>query len=334
MAVYNGEKYLCEAIDSILAQSFHSWELIVIDDCSSDHTPELLANYQDSRIRIFRNSENLRLAASLNRGLKEAQGKYILRMDADDICRPDRFERQLSFMECHPDIDISWAKNFYYKEGHILSRSQAFSSNPDQIKALFLFTSQVMHNCLIARRSFYAAYCYHTEYLRSEDWNLWYRASRDFKFMQQEEYLGLYRIHEEQVTTRENLASYREEYKKNFTEYIQHMGLRSSAKGIAFHTKLICGYEKIPPRQLVSWFSHLQKENNRLCLYDKSALMYAFSWKVFQLLQEKRITASDLVPIFCFLGIKSFFFYSFNKIFLLLQDKKLQKKDRSKFSCL
>lgn len=334
MAVYNGEKYVCQAIASILSQSFQDWELILVDDCSLDKTPELLKKYTDPRIRVFRNSENLHLAASLNYGLSQARGRYILRMDADDICSPDRFFQQVSFMEAHPDVDLSWAKNFRYQDGHIRSMPQGFTGRPDRIKALFLFTSQVMHNCLIARRSFYEAYTYHPEYTRSEDWNLWYRASRDFTFMQQEKYLGLYRIHSGQVTDQSTLEPYREEYRKNFTEYMQHMGMKASPDGIAFHTELICGRKKVNPNRLLSWFFHLWKENLRLSLFEQPALRYAFSWKVFQLFQEKRLGKKDFFRIFGILGYKSLLSYSLNKAFLLLKDKALQKRERKKFSCL
>lgn len=334
MAVYNGEQYLCAAIDSILSQSFQDWELILIDDCSLDNTQKLIKKYTDPRIRSFHNSENLRLAASLNYGLSKARGRYILRMDADDICSPDRFLQQLSFMEAHPDVDLSWAKNFRYQDGHILSMPQGFTERPDRIKALFLFTSQVMHNCLIARRSFYEAYSYHPEYTRSEDWNLWYRASRDFTFMQQEAYLGLYRIHSGQVTDQGFLESYREEYRKNFTEYMQHMGMTASFGGIAFHTELICGKKEVDPDKLLSWFFHLWKENLRLSLFEPSALRYAFSWETFQLFQQKRLGKKDFFRIFGILGYKSLLSYSFDKVFLLLKDRALQKRDRKKISYL
>ena len=109
MSVYNGEDYLAETLDSICNQSFTDWELVAINDCSTDTTLSILEKYAsvDERIKIHTNEVNLRLPASLNKGLALAQGKYIARMDADDICLPDRFKKQFEFMETHPDVALS-----------------------------------------------------------------------------------------------------------------------------------------------------------------------------------------------------------------------------------
>ena len=109
MAVYNGEEYLHETMNSIIRQTFDDWELVVVDDCSKDSTPAILAEYaeRDSRIRILKNTENKRLQYSLNRAVSEVHGKYILRIDADDVCRVDRFAKQFKFMERHPELAAS-----------------------------------------------------------------------------------------------------------------------------------------------------------------------------------------------------------------------------------
>ena len=94
MSVYNGEEYLKEAIESVIKQSFEDWELIVINDCSTDSTGMILSEFarRDERIRIYTNEINLKLPSSLNKAISFCKGKYIARMDADDICLPDRFD--------------------------------------------------------------------------------------------------------------------------------------------------------------------------------------------------------------------------------------------------
>jgi glycosyltransferase involved in cell wall biosynthesis len=104
MSVYNGEKYLHEAVDSILNQTFTDFEFIIIDDASIDGTWEILSSYCDPRIRLVHNQENIGLTRSLNKGLALAQGEYIARMDADDISLPKRFEKQIVYLDLHPDI--------------------------------------------------------------------------------------------------------------------------------------------------------------------------------------------------------------------------------------
>ena len=106
MAVYNGEQYLQEAIESILSQTFSDFEFIIVDDASTDCTPEIVQNYAkyDKRIRLMRNKRNLGLTKSLNRGLNVSQGIYIARQDADDLSLPKRLELQVHFLDDHIEI--------------------------------------------------------------------------------------------------------------------------------------------------------------------------------------------------------------------------------------
>ena len=106
MPVYNGEKYLRESVDSILNQTFTDFELLIINDGSTDSSMEILNSYSDSRIRIVTNEVNLRLIKTLNKGIDLATGEYIARMDCDDIADPKRLEIQLQYMEKHPDVAV------------------------------------------------------------------------------------------------------------------------------------------------------------------------------------------------------------------------------------
>ncbi len=333
MSVYNGEVYIKEAMDSIINQTYKNWELIVIDDCSTDNTFQILKSYKDPRIHIIRNEENMRLASSLNRGLSLALGDYILRMDADDICRLDRFEKQLEFMEKNPHIDISFGKGFWYKDSLILKKTQNISLKPLDLKAVFLFTTPVMHNCVIAKKKFYETYTYKKEYTHSEDWNLWYRSSKDFKFAGQNEYLILYRIHESQTTTSTFKESiYVNQYKKNFTEYTKQIGFPISEKEIDFHTSLICSQEPVDPLILKKWFAILLLENKKYNYYKTSSLMYSFLWVSHGLFLTKRLTSKNLITILAYIGLgRSLIFYVYKIIYSYL-DLAKQKKARKLFS--
>lgn len=104
MSVYNGDRYLNEAIDSILAQTFTDYEFLIIDDGSTDRTLDILRSYIDPRIRIIRNEDNLGLTKSLNKGLKLSRGEYIARMDADDISLPNRLNEEVQYLEDNKDV--------------------------------------------------------------------------------------------------------------------------------------------------------------------------------------------------------------------------------------
>src|ERR1043165_9066720 len=106
MAVYNGEPFLAKAIDSILAQTYEDFELLVVDDGSTDATPDIVRSYGDRRVRTVRNPRNIGLARSLNVGLAEARGALVARHDADDLSYPDRFRRQVEFLAAHPDVAV------------------------------------------------------------------------------------------------------------------------------------------------------------------------------------------------------------------------------------
>ena len=122
MPVYNTPvPILKEAVDSILNQTFQDFEFIIIDDCSSDGSWEYLSSLRDSRIKLFRNTTNLGIAKTLNIGFRHAKGKYIARMDSDDVSMPDRLRRQFNFMERHPDVMVCGAntQNFGSPPNHV-----------------------------------------------------------------------------------------------------------------------------------------------------------------------------------------------------------------------
>jgi glycosyltransferase involved in cell wall biosynthesis len=106
MCTFNAESFLREALDSILAQTFHDFELIVVDDASTDRTPEVLAEYSDPRIRVTRNSSNLGVGGARNRGLSLACGKYIAIHDADDTSVPDRLAQQVAYLDANPGVGL------------------------------------------------------------------------------------------------------------------------------------------------------------------------------------------------------------------------------------
>src|SRR5688500_8514963 len=103
MPVYNAEAYVSEAIQSILQQTYKNFEFLIINDGSTDNSEKLINTFSDSRIRYIRNSENIKLVATLNKGIDLSVGKYLVRMDADDISLPERLQKQVDFMETHPE---------------------------------------------------------------------------------------------------------------------------------------------------------------------------------------------------------------------------------------
>lgn len=150
MAVYNGEETLTEAIDSILIQTLEEFEFIIVDDASTDKTELIIKSYDDPRIRYVKNSENKYLGPSLNKGIRIAKGKYIVRMDADDISYSNRLKVQYEFMEANPSIGIagSWADIFGINSGELI-----YETNDFEIKLKLLFECHILHPSIIIRKS-------------------------------------------------------------------------------------------------------------------------------------------------------------------------------------
>lgn len=200
MPVYNGQRYLAEAINSILAQTFADFELIIIDDGSTDNSLQVLREYQkrDARIRLIAR-ENRNLATTLNDIIDLARGKWIARMDQDDIALPQRFERQLQWLEqTGADICGSWVKLFGASDTYILKHSQT----DEAIKMELLFGAPFAHPAVMMKTELVKQLRYDKAWEKCEDYDLWERAARaGWKMSNVPEVLLLYRQHEAQIST-------------------------------------------------------------------------------------------------------------------------------------
>lgn len=143
MPVYNAAPYLRQSIESILGQSYQDFEFLIIDDGSQDHSLQIIQQYSDQRLKVYSNEQNLGIIPTLNKGFELAQGTYIARMDADDISDVDRFQKQIEFMENHPEIDLcgTWATQFDEESSQTLELPL-----PDaDIKAFLLWGNSIIH---------------------------------------------------------------------------------------------------------------------------------------------------------------------------------------------
>jgi len=172
MSTYNGAVYLRQAINSILNQTFTDFEFIIVDDNSTDNSGEILRSYNDPRIRIIQNNKNIGLTKSLNKGLKEAQGKYIARMDADDVSLLDRLKEQYNFLEAHPTIALvgSWAESM--DEYGIVTEIRKVPTDPETIRF-----ELVLRNCF-----FHSSVCFRREAVKKVGgYDATYRHAQDYE---------------------------------------------------------------------------------------------------------------------------------------------------------
>ena len=205
MPVYNAERFLKQAVESILNQTFDDFEFLIIDDNSSDNTREIIRSYKDNRIKLITNPVRVGFTNSLNQGLKIAQGEYIARMDSDDISEPDRFLKQINFLKNNPDIGVcgSWIK-VIDENNNILQKSKLPLTHKLIVWNLF-FNDCIAHPSVIFRRHIMGIpILYNPQFETAEDYELWIRMSKITKIENIPEYLLKYRIHGKNISANRN----------------------------------------------------------------------------------------------------------------------------------
>ena len=203
MAVRDGGLHLEEAVRSVIAQSFSDWEFVVVDDGSADATAAILERHRraDARIRVVPQAP-LGLAESLNRGLRLARGAYVARMDADDVCSPDRLAVQVAAMDAHPEVGVcgSWIETFGMGKPAI----RCYPLDDASIRSWMLFESVLAHPSVMIRREVLERHglAYDGTMPHAEDYDLWVRAARVTKLANVPQVLLRYREHPQQVVRR------------------------------------------------------------------------------------------------------------------------------------
>ena len=200
MSVYNDELYLKQSLDSIFAQTIQDFEVIIVDDASSDRTVEIINAYEDDRIRLYRNEENQGLTKNLNRGLSMVRGTYIARMDGDDICYPERFEKQIEWLEKHPDFMLISCRTKMFGEENLISVIQG---TPEQLQAMMLIRPVLAHPGFMMRRELLdAGFEYDESYRSAQDYNFAVRVAKQFKIGITPQILLNYRVHKKQISSK------------------------------------------------------------------------------------------------------------------------------------
>jgi len=198
MSAYNCESFLKQALDSIMNQSYTEFELILIDDASTDSTKIIIQNFAGkySRISAIYNDVNQGLTANLNTAISLAKGEYIARMDADDISLPSRIQKQIKFLDEHPEIDLVGSAAYDINEyGEEIQLRQSPNLH-DDIIALLPKANPITHSTVMFRKESFASIGYYNEaYRTTQDYDMWFRAAgKGLKFHNLQEILLKYRM--------------------------------------------------------------------------------------------------------------------------------------------
>ncbi len=198
MPAYNAEKYIPEAIESILNQTFQDFEFIIIDDGSTDRTWEIIQEYakMDGRIISVRNEKNLKICKTLNKGVGLSKGIYIARMDSDDWSCPDRFEKQVEFMEKHEDVVVSGGYVEVTDENLSTLYLKKYPTLDKDIRKKMFIYNPFTHPCVIFRSEIIKSEdpIYNHDFYDAEDYDLYFRLGKKGKLANINKVLLKYRV--------------------------------------------------------------------------------------------------------------------------------------------
>jgi glycosyltransferase involved in cell wall biosynthesis len=273
MPLHNGEAFVVDAVESILGQTFRDFEFLVVDDGSTDRSVKIVEGYADPRIRLVYNEHQLELVRTLNRGLDLARGKYVARMDADDISLPERLERQVDFMEANPDVGIcgTWLVTMGDHEGRIWR----YPESAEEIRCRLLFHAPLGHPTVCMRREMLVRHGLHFDegYLHAEDYELWSRASEAFPLANLDSVLLRYRIHGGSVSQKHRDAQ-EVTVRQIHRERLGRLGLTPTEEDLFIHRQVSPNPlegEDPPLSDTGSWLAELLRSNEEHGLYSRPA---------------------------------------------------------------
>lgn len=292
MPVYNAEKYLSEAIVSILGQTYPHFHLLIINDGSTDQTDQVVRKFSDERIIYHQNEQNIGLVKTLNKGLSLIKTEFIARMDADDISLPERFEEQVLFMDSHKDVGVCGTGY------EIFGNESGFPpvvTGDAAIKASLLFGNLLLHPSVMIRSSviqdhaltFGVPFNYNDSYghklLELEDYALWYKMMSYTRFANIDKVLLKYRI-EGQNITYSKVELIRERKYEFFQFLLDELSVKPSREVLLLHFDLQSLMQIKDPELILQLYHHFMeiiRNNDQKMVYDPAALRQVVSerWK-------------------------------------------------------
>lgn len=321
LPVYNTEKYIRDSVQSILDQTFKDFELIIINDASTDGTLNVLKKFNDSRIRLLSNKINQGISKNANLGLDLAKGEFIARIDADDIAHIQRIEKQVIYLQSNPDVDFcgTWVQLIGVEDKIIRT-----AISHEYIKAGLLFMNVIFNPSVMYRKeSFINKALRYDESYKIEDYPMWINAIDIIKFANIPTVLQKYRIHNTNISVfqNENKDELNEFHHKVYRKNFDKIGLLYDEGDLNTHREI--GLWKLNPinkKQLTKYLLWLEKLiifNDKVNYYNRSALCYEIIVRLFFLTTKSPITLwymifNTLIKLFTLKDYKNYFLYRAN----------------------
>jgi len=270
MPVYNVEPYVRESIESVLSQSFEDFELIIVDDGSTDGSLDVVRSFNDKRIKIIQNEKNMGLVYTRNKLVRESCGEFIAVLDSDDIATVDRLKIQYEFLKENPKYAVvgGWLKTIRSNGAHF-GNVWRYITDPDQLPVRLLFGNQIAHSAVMMRRNILDESPYKAEFPVGQDYDLWVRLSQKHKIINLPELFYYYRQHQNSVTKSKKSVQDDSTYK--ILKYqLYKFGISPSENELEFHrkigkTNLVKSYDDLT--KIEAWFKKLIEANRKKSVY-------------------------------------------------------------------
>lgn len=278
MPAFNADKYIEEAIDSVINQTYANWELLVINDGSTDSTAKIVEGFlsRDTRVQLYNNEENKGLCFTRNRGLQLAKGKYIANLDSDDIALPERLKIQVDFLESNQDfVLLGAACEVIDQEGkteYTVTRNVA----PSYLKSLLLFSNYFINSSVMYRAKESKALQYNPDYPLSEDYQFFVQLSEFGKIANLESSLVRYRVHGN------NISAIKEKELEQAIHQIhkvllEKLGIEAQSDELIMHASLVKESGKLSAKELqkvANWLERLRNQNHKRKVYPSQAFSH------------------------------------------------------------
>lgn len=310
MPAYDAEKYIADAIKSILNQTFTDFELIIVNDGSTDKTKQIIEEFDDKRIKYFENDGNKGLSFTRNRLIEISKGEFIAWLDSDDVANPQRLKEQVSFLDNNPKhaFVASWARLIDGDNHPTGNYLKSYIPNK-YLRELLLFVNYIVQSSMLIRKSHLPKLLYDLNYPPTEDYELWVRILKEYQGEILPKVLVDYRIHNSNSSQVQSKKA-EETVKLNQANQIKDIGINPTEAEISLHYQI--GFGEIESinqlTEIEKWFLKIQSHNLTSKRFDKEALDFilAHRWA--------RICTQN--PEFGLKAVKIYFKSNFRKVTL------------------
>jgi glycosyltransferase involved in cell wall biosynthesis len=280
MPMYNAEAYLGLAIESILNQSYQDFELVILNDGSTDKSLEIALSYQDKRIRVLENEGNLGLIYTRNRLITEASGDLLAWLDSDDVAIATRLEEQYDFLQKNPKVALvaSWA-TIIDSNGKPTGGFRKSYIKDEYLQALLLFVNYIVQSSVMIRKSFLPSIPYQLPF--SEDYDLWVRVAAQYPIAILPSCLVNYRVHQTNTSSGEHAEAMHDNVKAIHQAQLIALGIQASEDELFFHHQLGFGNPEMVDLAFINraneWLNRLKSQNKEATIYQRKALAFVLA---------------------------------------------------------